>query len=216
MHLTGYELLEVSVAIAGIMMLGARGVRLSLGLFSLQTVLMCATTVWAGHMRGDVTLYSEAGMVFVAKAVIAPIFLSWVMSRIGVVSESRTFIAPPITMHFGILLLGISYLLAERLPNLSSTDDAGMGATAALGLLFMGMTLMVSRRLAINQVIGFLVIENGIYMYQLTQTRDMPFIVEMGILLDVLVGVMVAGMLLFRIQKNFEHIDVTQLTRLKD
>jgi hydrogenase-4 component E len=112
--------------------------------------------------------------------------------------------------------LGISYLLAQRLPNLSNLDDAAMGATAAFALLFMGMMLMVSRRLAISQVIGFLVIENGIFMYQLTQTHDMPFIVEMGILLDVLVAVMIAGLFLVRIKMSFEHIDVTQLTNLKD
>ena len=75
---------------------------------------------------------------------------------------------------------------------------------------------MLTRRVAISGIIGFLVIENGIYTFALIQTRNMPFIVEMGILLDVLVGVMIAGLLVFSIHKSFEHIDVAQLTDLKD
>jgi hydrogenase-4 membrane subunit HyfE len=60
------------------------------------------------------------------------------------------------------------------------------------------------------------VIENGIYLFTLTQTNGMPMVVEMGILLDVLVGVMICGLILFRIKKNFEHIDVSLLTGLRD
>jgi hydrogenase-4 component E len=65
-------------------------------------------------------------------------------------------------------------------------------------------------------VIGFLVLENGIFLYALTQTHGMPLIIEMGVLLDVLAGVMVAGLVIFRLNRSFEHIDVTQLTGLRD
>ena len=75
---------------------------------------------------------------------------------------------------------------------------------------------MLTRRLAISQVIGFLVLENGIFLYALTQTQGIPLMVEMGILLDVLVGVMIAGVVIFRLNRSFEHIDVTQLRGLKD
>ena len=154
-------------------------------------------------------------MVVLVKAIIAPMFLAWVMTKVKVPAESKTFVSAPTSMHLGIIFLAFSHLLAQNLPNLANAHDT-MGSTASLGLLFMGMLMMVSRKLAINQVIGFLVFENGIFMYSLTQTRDMPLIVEMGILLDVLVAVMIAGLLLFRIQKSFEHIDVTQMTHLKD
>ncbi len=215
MHLSPFELLEVSAAIIAILMLGSTNVRANLALFAFQCLIMCAVTVCIGKERGDQTLLWLAVMVVLVKAIIAPIFLAWVMTRVKVPAESRTFISAPISMHLGIIFLALSHLLAQRLPNLASANDT-MGSTASLGLLFMGMLMMVSRKLAINQVIGFLVFENGIFMYSLTQTRDMPLIVEMGILLDVLVAVMIAGLLLFRIQKSFEHIDVTQMTHLKD
>jgi hydrogenase-4 component E len=75
---------------------------------------------------------------------------------------------------------------------------------------------MLTRRLAISQVIGFLVLENGIFLYGLTQTHGVPLVVELGVVLDVLMGVMVAGLVIFRLNRSFEHIDVTQLRGLKD
>ncbi len=75
---------------------------------------------------------------------------------------------------------------------------------------------MLTRRLAISQVIGFLVLENGIFLYALTQTHGIPLMVEMGIVLDVLVGVMIAGVVIFRLNRSFEHIDVTKLRGLKE
>lgn len=216
MHLTSFEMLEVSVAIVAIMMLGTTNVRSNFILFSLQTILLCALTAWIGQMRSDTTLTYVAIMVVAVKALFTPAFLAWIMHRLNINAESSTFIPPPIAMHLGIVVLAISYLMAQRLPNLANETDATMGATGALSLLLMGMLLMVTRKLAVNQVLGFLVLENGIFMFSLTQTRDMPLLVEMGILLDVLVGVMIAGLLLFRIKRSFEHIDVTQLTHLKD
>jgi hydrogenase-4 component E len=120
------------------------------------------------------------------------------------------------SMHLGIVLLGVSYLLAKDMPGAYVTADATYGATAALSLIFSGILLMVTRRMALSQIIGFLVIENGIFLFTLSKTAGMPMAVEMGILLDVLVGVMITGLLLFRIKKSFEHIDVTKLTELRD
>jgi hydrogenase-4 component E len=115
-------------------------------------------------------------------------------------------------------VLGPSWLpLDGRVPAQWAMGREAPGAGGmALCLLLVGMLLMLTRRLAISQVIGFLVLENGIFLYALTQTQGIPLMVEMGILLDVLVGVMIAGVVIFRLNRSFEHIDVTQLRGLKD
>jgi hydrogenase-4 component E len=150
------------------------------------------------------------------KAIGIPLFLNWIIRRINVESDPGTFLAAPLAMHLSIILMGGSYLLASQLPGLMTDGDSRFGATAAMSLLFTGILLMLTRKFALSQIIGFLILENGIYLFALTQTQGMPMIVEMGILLDVLVGVMIAGLLTFRIKKSFEHIDVSQLTELKD
>ncbi len=85
-----------------------------------------------------------------------------------------------------------------------------------MSILFTGVLLMLARRIAISQITGFLVLENGIYLFALTQTHGMPLFIEMGVLLELLGAVMIGGLLLHRIKKSFEHIDVTQLTELRE
>ena len=85
----------------------------------------------------------------------------------------------------------------------------------ALSLIFIGMLLMITRRLALSQVIGFLTMENGIFLYSVTQTHQVQMLVEMGRVFEVLIGVLVAGVFIFRINRSFEHIDVTDMRRLR-
>jgi hydrogenase-4 component E len=107
----------------------------------------------------------------------------------------------------------VGYFLTAQIQGPSSENPYAAGI--ALALLLIGMLLMLTRRIAISQVIGFLVLENGIFLYALTQTRGMPLIVEMGVVFDVLVGVMIAGLVIFRLNRSFEHVDVTKLTGLR-
>ena len=74
---------------------------------------------------------------------------------------------------------------------------------------------MITRRLALSQLVGLLVLENGILLFGLTQTHGMPLMVEMGAVFEILVGVLIGGLVIFRLNRSFEHIDVTDLTRLR-
>ena len=216
MNLDVREIIAMSAAFFAILMMGTTVLRLNLLLFSLQALFIAAETACFGWWFHSNHLYLVALSLAFTKVLIVPVFLGWIVRRINVQSDAGTVIPIPIAMHLSIVLLGISYLLALQLPGLPGDPDSRMGATAAMSLLFSGVLLMLTRRIAVSQIIGFLVIENGVYLFALTQTQGMPMIVEMGVLLDVLVGVMITGLLLFRIQKSFEHIDVTQLTELRD
>ena len=216
MNFTAADIVAIGAALAAILMAGSRHLRLNLWLYSLQTILISAETAFVARHTGESHLYLVALAIAGLKAIGVPWFLSWIMQRIKVESDSGTMLPAPMAMHLSVLLLGVSYPLTTGLPVPPGHGETGAGATAALSLIFTGILLMLTRRVALSQIIGFLSMENGIYLFALTQTRGMPMIVEMGILLDVLVGVMIAGLLLFRIQKSFEHIDVTQLTGLKD
>src|SRR5205823_3338006 len=153
--------------------------------------------------------YLLAAAVIGLKAIAIPAFLSWTSGRVGMQRDRGTGIPPSLTLIAGCGALAAGYFLTGQVtgPHPDSPGAAGM----ALALLLIGMLLMLTRRLAITQVIGFLVLENGIFLYALTQTHGMPLMVEMGVVLDVLVGVMVAGLVIFRLKGSFEHIDVTEL-----
>jgi len=217
MTLSIYELAVLSASILAIFLLGTTYIRTNLGFYSAQTMAIAAATMLAGSQR-EPHLYVIALIILLLKAVGIPVFLIWIADRIDAQTDAGTYLPAPLSMHLGILLLGASYILSSELPMMlgHGQGSSRIGATAAMSLLFSGILVMLTRRIAISQIIGFLMIENGIYLFALTQTHGMPMMVEMGILLDVLVGVMIAGLLLFRIKKSFEHIDASQLTQLKD
>ena len=216
MELSPFQLLEIMVAVTAVMMLGTTNIRSNLDMFALHTALLAAVTAVSGFIRHENHFYVIALAFFLVKAVGAPYFLRWIMKKIEVQTDIGAYIPTPIALHTGIILMGVSYVLARDLPGAYVNVDATYGATSSLSLIFVGVLMMVTRKLALSQIGGFLVIENGIFMFTLSKTHGMPMAVEMGILLDVLVGVMIAGLLLFRIKKSFEHIDVTKLTELRD
>lgn len=216
MTLSTSELIALAAAMAAILMAGSTHLRVNLSFYSLQTILIALATALAAFTKGEITLYCVAIAIASIKGAGIPYFLKSIIKRVGINSDTGALIAAPLTMHISILLLGISYMLTQGLPPPPDGGRGWVGATAAVSLVLTGMLLMLTRKVAISQIIGFLVVENGIYLFALTQTNHMPLIIEMGILLDVLVGVMISGLLIFRIQKSFEHIDVSQLTHLKE
>jgi hydrogenase-4 component E len=85
-------------------------------------------------------------------------------------------------------------------------------ATASLSHIFSGLLLMLTRRLALSQIVGFLTLENGVILFALSQTAGLPLLIEMAVFVDILGAVMIAGVLIFSIKRSFEHIDVSRLT----
>ncbi|MCC7527133.1 MAG: hypothetical protein IT342_01350 [Candidatus Melainabacteria bacterium] len=216
MSLSSFDLLLSAIAITAIMMLGTTNIGTNLRLYALHSLLIAAATAWLGQTRHEPALFLVAAIFALVKAGFVPWFLNSIIRQVGGHSDSGAFIPTALSMPVGIALLGANNVLAQRLPTVINGDGGNIGETFALSLITTGMLLMLTRNIAVNQVIGFLVIENGIYLFSQTQTQGMPMALEMGILLDLLVAVMIAGILLFRIKKNFEHIDISKLTELKD
>lgn len=216
MNLSLIDSLAMGAALVGPMMAGSGHLRTNLSLYGVQTALLAVASGLVADSKHEPTMYVVALAIVVLKAIAIPFFLNWIAGRIAVRTDSTFWLRPPVAMHLCVLFLGFSYVLSQQLPVDAARHYSQIGATAAISLVLSGLVLMLTRRLAISQIVGFLVTENGIYLFALTQTNGMPLFVEMGILLDVLAGVMIAGLLLFDIKKSFEHIDVEKLADLKD
>ncbi len=204
------------IALVAILMVGSTHLRLNIWLFSAQALLVTMATALSAVQHSDSHLYIIAALLFVLKVLAVPKFFMYIIEKVEVQRDTGTVVRAPVAMLLSIAFLWLSYILARQLPVPSGDTIGWPGATAAISLLCTGLLLMLTRRIALSQIIGFLVMENGIYIFGLTQTNGMPMFIEMGILLDVLAGVMLAGLIAFRIKKNFEHIDVTMLTELKE
>lgn len=213
MDLSRVDLLAAFAAVAGVWMCGVMSLRAMLWGLAFQTAII-GLIVWLHGQEVHAPHYLLlAGVVITVKGIMIPLFLSWTAGRIEVRRDKGAGLNASMSLFAGCGALAAGYFLTSRIEGLFSENPGAAGM--AMALLLIGMLLMLTRRLAITQIIGFLVLENGIFLYALTQTRGMPLMVEMGVVFDVLVGVMVAGLVIFRLNRSFEHVDVTKLTGLR-
>ena len=120
-----------------------------------------------------------------------------------------------LSMLLGLLTLALSFWLSDRLP-LPAPPVSSLLVPVAFFTTFAGLFLIIARLKALTQVLAYLVLENGIYLFGVGVVRGTPMLVELGVLLDVFVAVFVMGIAIFHISREFDHIDTDRLTVLRD
>lgn len=204
-----FETVTTGVVILGFCMIGITALRTTLAIYAVQTVILGFLASWKGLNHSESTLIFAGIGIILIKGFAAPIYLSIVSKKIGCREDKGVLIAP----SFLMLLSSLAAAFLVLAP--ASEKWIPSDAFPALGLILVGMLFMVTRRIAVNQIVGFLLLENGIFLYTLMQPHAMPLLVELGALLDILAGTMFSGVLLFHINDRFEHIDVTALKELQ-
>jgi hydrogenase-4 component E len=213
-NLSQVDVIAAGAAVTAVWMCGLTRVHSLLWALALQTGLLAAIAILHGFDAGASQYLWLAGVIIGIKALAIPAFLDWTADQVGIRRDRGAVLNPTLALLAGATTLALGYFLTGQVAAASAEHPGAAGM--ALTLLLAGMLLMLTRRLAISQVIGFLVLENGIFLYGLTQTHGVPLVVELGIVLDVLGGVMAAGLVICRLNRSFEHIDVTQLRGLKE
>jgi hydrogenase-4 component E len=206
---THMDPLVAAALLIGLCMAGLTQLKASLALYGAQTCLLGAMAVLHGWRMGEPVLVAAGLAVCVLKGLVVPAWLGHMARRIGCRRDDGLVLAPPLLMALVMGGLG-AFALTPSLQAL-----VPISVLPAMGLLGIGMLLMMTRRMAISQIIGFLVLENAVFLYTASQPRSMPLLVELGVLLDVLAGTMLAGMLTFRISETFEHVDVARMKELR-
>ncbi|HUI27657.1 MAG TPA: hydrogenase [Candidatus Kryptonia bacterium] len=143
----------------------------------------------------------------------------WLLSRVLQDADVRREVEPLVgyisSLLIGTLMLAVSFWLSARLP-LPRPAVSSLVVPIALFTTLIGLFVIVTRRTALTQVLAYLVLENGIYVFGVGLVQGTPMLVELGVLLDVFVAVFVMGIAIFHINREFDHIDTEQLTLLKD
>jgi hydrogenase-4 component E len=184
-------------------------------LFTAQGATLVAATLTVGYLTHQPHLYYSAAITFVLKVVVIPILLHRVIDRLDVRWDVETLINIPTTMLVGILLVIVSFNLALPLSQLAGTITRGTLGIATASVL-LSLLMMITRRKAVPQVIGFLSLENGLFFAATSATYGMPMVVELGIALDVLVGMVILGVFMFQIREQFDSLDIRHLEKLKE
>ena len=149
------------------------------------------------------------------KGYVLPALLLRALRQVEIRREVEPLVGYNLSLLIGAAGLGLSALLGARIAASAATSTPLL-VTVALFTMGTGLFLIVARRKAVTQVLGYLVFENGIYGFGVAVAGEAPLLVEMGVLLDLLVAVFVMGIIIFHIQRDFSHIDVDRLALLRD
>ena len=196
-------------------MLAQRRIVTLIHLFALQGLALVGSTATVAYATGQHHLYYSAAITFALKVALLPWILHRLIRRLSVKWDIETLINIPTMMLVGIGLVVFAFNLALPISQFSQTIARGT-LGIALACVLMSFLMMITRSKAVPQVIGFLSMENGLFFAATSATYGMPMVVELGIALDVLVGMVILGVFLFQIREKFDSLDIRHLERLKD
>jgi hydrogenase-4 component E len=208
------NLLLVVVLLFNFLMLGSSRVRAVIDAAAAQGVLLGLAYLVMHGSTGFRALALGAAMVGI-KGVLIPRILRGALRSQGIRREVEPFVSFTTSLLLGALATGLSVVFARTLP-LATGDATVLLVPASLATQLTGFIVLTTRRKAITQVVGYLTLENGIFIFGLTLIEAMPFLVEAGVLLDVLVGVFVMGIVVEHINREFSSIDADELTELRE
>lgn len=202
------------VLLAGIAILWRHSLPAYIDSFARQSFFFVLVILTVAATTGTRELYLVAALVFLLKVLVIPRLLHRVLGAVGANPEVRPYVNVPFSLAIAGILTMVAYAVAEpvmALSNLPTRDSIPL----AISVIFTGLFIVVSRREALTQIVGFLVMENGIALLAVLATYGIPLIVELGVFLDVLLGFLVMLVFVHRIRETFETIDVERLRKLR-
>jgi hydrogenase-4 component E len=209
------NLLAAVLLLLAFAMLAQRRVLTLIDLFAMQGFALACSTAIVAYATNQTHLYWSAGLTLILKVGVLPWLLHRMIQRLDVRWDVEGLINIPATMLIGIVLVVFAFNLAFPIAQLASTvTRATLGI--AMASVMLSFLMMITRRKAIPQVIGFLSMENGLLFAATSATYGMPMVVELGIALDVLVGILILGVFMFQIREQFDSLDIRNLEKLKD
>jgi hydrogenase-4 component E len=209
------NLFAVMLLLLSFALLSQRRVLSLIHLFTLQGATLVMSTTAMAFFTGQPHLYYSAALTFVLKVVMIPWLLHRLIVRLNVRWDIEMLINIPTTMLLGIVLVIFAFNLALPISQLSVSVARGT-LGIALACVLLSFLMMITRTKAIPQVIGFLAMENALFFAATSATYGMPMVVELGIALDVLVGMIILGVFMFQIREQFDSLDIRHLEKLKE
>ena len=209
------NLLAAILLLLSFAMLTQRRILSLINLFALQGLTLTLSTLLVAWSTGQHHLYYSAALTFVLKVLVLPAVLHRLIRKLNVKWDVETLINIPTTMLVGIALVILAFNVALPISQLAGTI-AKSTLGIALACVLLAFLTMITRSKAVPQVIGFLAMENGLVFAATSATYGMPMVVEFGIALDVMVGMVILGVFFFQIRERFESLDIRHLEKLTE
>lgn len=207
------HLLAGSLVLASFMMLYQDRLSALLNVYALHAGVLALSVAWQAYVQAAPHLYVTAAIALVFKAIVIPVALHRIIRRLGIHREIENVIGVGLTMMAGIGLVALSMVVMLRVTP-GADALAREDLAFALSVVLLGLLIMVTRRNAVSQVVGFMSLENGLVLAA-TGAKGMPLVVEISVAFSVLIAFIVIGIFLFRIRERFDSVDVQALDRFR-
>jgi hydrogenase-4 component E len=207
------HLLAGGLVLVSFMMLYQDRLYALLNVFALHALVLALSVAWQAFTQGAPHLYVTAAIALVFKAIVIPVALHRIIQKLGIHRDIETVGGIGLTMLLGIGLVALSMALMLRVT--SAADPlAREDLTFALSVVLLGLLIMITRRNAVSQVVGFMSLENGLVLAA-TGAKGMPLVVEFSVAFSILIAFIVIGIFLFRIRERFDTVDDRALDRFR-
>ena len=216
MHSFGFDLAHLlagGLVLVSFMLLYQSRLYALLNVFALHAIILALSVAWQAYVQSAPHLFVTAAIALVFKALVIPVALHRMVRRLGIHRQIETVVGIGPAMLAGIGLVALSMVVMLRVTP-GADALAREDLAFALSVLLLGLLLMVTRRNAVSQVVGFMSMENGLVLAA-TGARGMPLVVEISVAFSVLIAFIVIGIFLFRIRERFDTVDVQALDRFR-
>jgi len=207
------HLLAGGLVLLSLIMLYQRRLYALLNVFALHAFLLALSVAWQAYVQAAPHLYITAAIALVFKAIVIPVALHRMIVRLGIHREIETVVGVGPTMLFGMGLVALSTVIMLKVTG-EADPLVREDLAFALSVVLLGLLVMVTRRNAVSQVVGFMSLENGLVLAA-TGAKGMPFVVEISVAFSILIAFIVIGVFLFRIRERFDTVDVQELDRFR-
>ncbi len=218
--MTDNNILQISAAvllIATFAVVSRRGFMDWLNAYRYQSVVLAAITALIASITGIWEIYIAAGLTLLIKAIIIPKILLRITGKLTL--EVRTEISPYISIRASVLisamLVALSYFLTQQI-SIKTDSIVSTFLPVSVSLFLIGLFVMVVRKKALSQVVGLLILENGLFLFATALTHGLSLVIEIGIFVDILVGIIISAILMSRINYTFDSLSVENLESLRD
>ena len=209
------DLCAIAMLLLSLLAMSAATMNQLLKAFAIQSVFLTVLALIVAVSEGESELYIMAGITFAVKVVLIPWFLRYTTNHIKTERDVDSSIGIPTSLILSAVLIMVAYFVTA--PILDSFDTVMRNCLAiSLSIVLIGLFMMVTRKRAMTEAIGLLIMENGLFLGILSISHGMPLLIELGIFFDVLMISVIIGIFAFRISRTFNSIDTSFLRRLKD
>jgi hydrogenase-4 component E len=184
-----------------------------LNAYAMHALVLALSVAWQAFAQDAPHLYVTAAIALIFKALVIPVVLHRMIARLGIHREVETVVGIGPTMLAGMGLVALSMVVMLRVTP-EADPLAREDLAFALSVVLLGLLIMVTRRNAVSQVVGFMSLENGLVLAA-TGARGMPLVVEISVAFSILIALIVIGTMLFRIRERFDTVDVQALDRFR-